>query len=76
MVLGAFHNGMNPEEVERLRFEHPGEPEVVTKDRVLGAIAVTRGKKTTALWLLSHSMIHTTFISDRRRRVQDSGSLC
>jgi hypothetical protein len=35
---------MNPTEVARIRKEHPNEPECVKFDRVLGAIAVTRGE--------------------------------
>jgi len=41
-LLSTNHNGTDQGEVERLRFEHPGEDEVVLNDRVLGAIAVTR----------------------------------
>lgn len=42
-LLSAFHNGVNPAEVERLKSEHPNEPDCVTNGRVLGGIAVTRG---------------------------------
>jgi pyruvate dehydrogenase phosphatase len=42
-VLSSNHNGKNTSESERIRSEHPGEEECVLKDRVLGAIAVTRG---------------------------------
>ncbi|RDB25034.1 Protein phosphatase 2C C10F6.17c [Hypsizygus marmoreus] len=41
-LLSSFHNGTNPDEKERILLEHPGEPDCVMDDRVLGAIAVTR----------------------------------
>ncbi|KAI0686351.1 protein serine/threonine phosphatase 2C [Cytidiella melzeri] len=41
-LLSAFHNGLDKDEVERLKSEHPDEPECVLKGRVLGGIAVTR----------------------------------
>ncbi|EIW82990.1 protein serine threonine phosphatase 2C [Coniophora puteana RWD-64-598 SS2] len=41
-LLSANHNGAEKSEVDRIRSEHPGEEEVVLRDRVLGAIAVTR----------------------------------
>lgn len=41
--LIAPQNGGNPEELQKVRDAHPGEPDVTRKDRVLGAIAVTRG---------------------------------
>ncbi|KAJ7713951.1 protein serine threonine phosphatase 2C [Mycena maculata] len=41
-VLSANHNGTDASEVARIRNEHPGEEECVLRDRVLGAIAVTR----------------------------------
>ncbi|QRV82244.1 protein phosphatase 2C [Ceratobasidium sp. AG-Ba] len=40
--LIAPHNGSNPHELENVASAHPGEPEVTLKNRVLGAIAVTR----------------------------------
>lgn len=43
LVLSGNHNGADPAEAERIRREHPGEDECVLDDRVLGAIAVTRG---------------------------------
>ena len=43
-LLSAFHNGINTQEVERLMSEHPNEPDCVSNGRVLGGIAVTRGK--------------------------------
>ena len=43
-VLSANHNGREEGEVKRIMEEHPGESECVLRDRVLGAIAVTRGK--------------------------------
>ncbi|KAG0703222.1 protein serine threonine phosphatase 2C [Suillus ampliporus] len=42
-ILSVNHNGKNPAEVARIRNEHPGESECIKYDRVLGAIAVTRG---------------------------------
>ncbi|KAG8683869.1 hypothetical protein FRC08_014022 [Ceratobasidium sp. 394] len=36
------HNGSNPREMQNVRDAHPGEPNVTARDRVLGAIAVTR----------------------------------
>ncbi|KAJ7502741.1 protein serine threonine phosphatase 2C [Mycena galericulata] len=41
-ILSANHNGSDAAEVARIRNEHPGEEECVLRDRVLGAIAVTR----------------------------------
>ncbi|KAJ7497162.1 protein serine threonine phosphatase 2C [Mycena latifolia] len=41
-VLSTNHNGTDAGEVARIRSEHPGEDECVLRDRVLGAIAVTR----------------------------------
>ncbi|KDQ57569.1 hypothetical protein JAAARDRAFT_130764 [Jaapia argillacea MUCL 33604] len=41
-ILSSNHNGREPSEVERIHKAHPGEPECVLRDRVLGAIAVTR----------------------------------
>jgi len=41
-VLTNTHNGDNDAEVERVRREHPGEPECVVDGRVLGALAPTR----------------------------------
>lgn len=42
-LLSSNHNGVNEIEVERIRKAHPGEEECILDDRVLGAIAVTRG---------------------------------
>ncbi|KIJ45828.1 hypothetical protein M422DRAFT_226899 [Sphaerobolus stellatus SS14] len=36
------HGGNDPEEVQRIQAEHPGEEECILNNRVLGAIAVTR----------------------------------
>lgn len=44
IVLSVDHNGRDPSEVARILSEHPGEEEAIMRDRVLGAIAVTRGK--------------------------------
>jgi len=41
-VLSSDHNGKDIGECERIKSEHPGEEECMLKDRVLGAIAVTR----------------------------------
>lgn len=43
-VLSVNHSGTNPTEVARIHKEHPNEPECIKFDRVLGAIAVTRGE--------------------------------
>ncbi|KAJ7118955.1 phosphatase 2C-like domain-containing protein [Mycena epipterygia] len=37
------HNGDNDAEIQRVRLEHPGEPECVVNRRVLGALAPFRG---------------------------------
>lgn len=42
-LLSSFHNGQNKTEVDQIRKDHPGEAECVLNERVLGAIAVTRG---------------------------------
>ncbi|KAF7360744.1 Serine/threonine protein phosphatase 2C [Mycena venus] len=41
-VLSSNHNAAEASEVARIRSEHPGEDECILRDRVLGAIAVTR----------------------------------
>ncbi|KAF8968266.1 phosphatase 2C-like domain-containing protein [Flammula alnicola] len=41
-ALTVNHNGDNAAELERVRQSHPGEPECVLDNRVLGAIAPTR----------------------------------
>ncbi|KAI0048300.1 protein serine/threonine phosphatase 2C [Auriscalpium vulgare] len=41
-LLSTNHNGEDPAEAERIRSEHPGEAECIMRDRVLGAIAITR----------------------------------
>ncbi|KAI0066214.1 protein serine/threonine phosphatase 2C [Artomyces pyxidatus] len=41
-ILSSNHNGIDPAEAQRIRNEHPGEPEIMLRDRVLGCIAVTR----------------------------------
>jgi pyruvate dehydrogenase phosphatase len=43
-ILTNSHNGNVASEAQRIKDEHPGEPECLTRSRVLGAIAVTRGK--------------------------------
>ena len=42
-VLSTAHNAREADEADRIRREHPDEPECVVNDRVLGGIAVTRG---------------------------------
>ncbi|KAF9261951.1 protein serine/threonine phosphatase 2C [Marasmius fiardii PR-910] len=41
-VLSSNHSAKESSEIERIKKEHPGEDLVVTDDRVLGVIAVTR----------------------------------
>ncbi|KAG1730242.1 phosphatase 2C-like domain-containing protein [Suillus paluster] len=41
-ILSDNHNGNNPSEADRIRQQHPDEPECIFDDRVLGNIAVTR----------------------------------
>lgn len=41
-ILSDNHNGNNPAEVDRIKQEHPDEPECIFDDRVLGNLAVTR----------------------------------
>jgi pyruvate dehydrogenase phosphatase len=43
-ALSFDHNGLNEGEAKRIASEHPGEEGCVTDGRVLGAIAVTRGR--------------------------------
>lgn len=43
-VLSSSHNGENPVEVNKVRAQHPGEPQSIYNNRVLGTIAVTRGQ--------------------------------
>lgn len=43
LILSTDHNAKADAEVARIREEHPGESECILNDRVLGAIAVTRG---------------------------------
>ncbi|KAG2048158.1 protein serine/threonine phosphatase 2C [Suillus hirtellus] len=45
-VLSDNHNGNNPVEAARIKRQHPGEPECIVDDRVLGNLAVTRGNPT------------------------------
>ena len=42
-ILTSPHNGRTEAEQLRIKGEHPGEERAVFNDRVLGAIAVTRG---------------------------------
>lgn len=48
-LLSAAHNGSNPREVNRVRAEHPGEPEAVRDGRVLGVIGPFRCKHASLL---------------------------
>jgi len=41
-VLSSSHNGENPVEVNKVRSQHPGEPQSIYNNRVLGSMAVTR----------------------------------
>ncbi|KAG2051788.1 protein serine/threonine phosphatase 2C [Suillus hirtellus] len=41
-ILSDNHNGNNPAEADRIKRQHPGEPECIFNDRVLGNLAVTR----------------------------------
>lgn len=43
-VVSTTHNGQIQAEADRIRREHPGEDEAILRHRVLGALAVTRGK--------------------------------
>jgi len=47
-ILTKSHNGNVVDEAQRIRDDHPGETECVMRSRVLGAIAVTRGKSACA----------------------------
>lgn len=61
--MSSNHNGNNNVEVARIRKEHPGEHgQCVSNDRVLGAIAVTRG-----IWPpeLSYILILNSCLSHR-----------
>ena len=42
--LTKYHNGDNIDEVERVRREHPGEPDCILNQRILGAMAPFRCK--------------------------------
>ena len=41
--LSSYHNGVNPAEKTKITAEHPGEADCIVNDRILGALAVTRG---------------------------------
>ncbi|KAG6857253.1 hypothetical protein H0H87_007086 [Tephrocybe sp. NHM501043] len=43
-LLSSFHNGENASEREKVSREHPDETECFLNNRVLGALAVTRGE--------------------------------
>lgn len=42
-ILTSSHNGRSEAEQQRIKLEHPDEEGAILKNRVLGAIAVTRG---------------------------------
>lgn len=42
-ILSANHHAAIPSEINALRSAHPGEPEVILNNRVLGGLAITRG---------------------------------
>lgn len=42
-ILSFNHNAANEKEADALRTAHPGEKDVICRDRVLGGLAVTRG---------------------------------
>lgn len=44
IIISSTHNGKVKEESVRIKEEHPGEEDVMLRDRVCGAIAVTRGR--------------------------------
>jgi pyruvate dehydrogenase phosphatase len=41
--LSSYHNGINHAEKTKITAEHPGETDCIINDRILGALAVTRG---------------------------------
>lgn len=43
LLLTQNHNAANHRESERIHSEHPGEPDCIRNERLLGAITVTRG---------------------------------
>lgn len=51
-VLSNTHNGDNEAEIERIRAEHPDEPECVLNRRVLGALAPTRCEYLVLIFIL------------------------
>lgn len=56
--MSSNHNANQFREVHRVREEHPGEKEVIFENRVIGSIAVTRGKRARLLDLHDRE-IHT-----------------
>ncbi|KAG1861589.1 protein serine threonine phosphatase 2C [Suillus subalutaceus] len=54
-ILSVNHSGRNPAEVARIRKEHPNESECIKFDRILGAIAVTRGDRIKHKHIYSHN---------------------
>ena len=68
-LLSSFHNGYEKAEVNRIREEHPGESECILDDRVLGAIAVTRGMPSHCFTVIDPSsapqLSATSFLSFR-----------
>ncbi|KAF9234505.1 phosphatase 2C-like domain-containing protein [Melanogaster broomeanus] len=57
-ILTTVHNGENVREIERVKREHPGEPECVVDSRVLGAIAPFRYESYTICTLVVTALHH------------------
>jgi pyruvate dehydrogenase phosphatase len=62
--LSSAHNGENEIEANRVRNEHPGEPECILYDRVLGSIAVTRGGYLSKVPSTLHLRIYHSALGD------------
>jgi pyruvate dehydrogenase phosphatase len=64
-LVTNIHNGQNPAEVARVRREHPGEPEAVLHERVLGTIAPFRCTwRSCSLWRVRMLTSPATGIGD------------
>lgn len=63
-LLSSFHNGYEKAEVNRIREEHPGESECILHDRVLGAIAVTRGMSSNHYFTVIDPLSRATAVGD------------
>ncbi|QRV89154.1 protein phosphatase 2C [Ceratobasidium sp. AG-Ba] len=66
------HNGTNPREMQNVRDAHPGEPNVTARDRVLGAIAVTRAFGDTTFKLPAEYTHHVFLNANPGFRVHSS----